>query len=473
MERNQLVIAEENRLLRERNALLEEANQQITCILDVLASSRDFQEGLSGERQRSAILRAAFQQMKRVLAFSSMAFYISTEDNSFDLAECLPADSAETIEQEVDLKIVDGSFAWALSQNHPLILPDSRGELSVVLQAMSTRSRVCGMFVGFMPGVDCLIDAPSQNALTIILLNTAYALESARLNLMIRDHAQNLEHKVAERTVELHNARNAAEEANRSKSTFLANMSHELRTPLNAVIGFSDVLLSQSFGPLNERQQEYLGYVFQSSRHLLELINDILDLSKIEANKMELRLSDTDIEHVLASSSIMLKEIAHSRKVRIGIDIDHSARITIRADERMLKQVMFNLLSNAVKFTPEGGQVSVTARGSVQSSELPQKALQLLAEKQEISDCYLLISVTDTGIGLHEDDLERIFKPFEQSDGSITREYEGTGLGLTLCREFLALHSGTVWAESAGRGKGSTFRVILPQTAAPVQGGHP
>ncbi len=456
-------ISSELETLRDRNLFLEECNQRNINILDVLASSRDFQEDLNSERENSSIFKATFQQLKRLLPFHKMAFYLNTDDNSFDLSECLPTDCSEEMEREVDQKISDGSFAWALSQNHPLFVPAIKDDQSVVLQVIATKSRISGMFIGIMPGSNSIIDAPSQNALTIILLNTAYALESNRLNNTIKDHVQNLEQKVTERTRELQNARKIAETANRSKSVFLANMSHELRTPLNAVIGFSDVLLSQSFGPINERQQEYLGYVFQSSRHLLDLINDILDLSKIEANKMELRLIDANMESILKNSLIMLKEIAHNRKVQITLNIEPSLPAKIRVDERMIKQVMFNLLSNAVKFSPSSGNVSVHAAGEIKLDNLPHNAVSLLGEAANPESNYLEIAITDSGIGISPEDLERIFKPFEQSDNSATREFEGTGLGLTLCREFLALHKGAIWAESNGHGTGSTFRLILPQ----------
>jgi signal transduction histidine kinase len=449
--------------LRNRNLFLEECNQRNINILDVLASSRDFQEDLNNERENHSIFKATFQQLKRLLPFQKMAFYINTDDNSFDLSQCQPTDCNHEMDQEVDRKILDGSFAWALSQNHPHIVPGINDKESVVLQVIATKSRIAGMFVGIIPGSNSIIDAPSQDALTIILLNTAYALESNRLNNVIRDHVQNLEQKVEERTSELQKARKTAETANRSKSIFLANMSHELRTPLNAVIGFSDVLLSQSFGPINERQQEYLGYVFQSSRHLLDLINDILDLSKIEANKMELRLTDANLESILKNSLIMLKEIAHNRKVQITLNIEPSLPAKLRVDERMIKQVMFNLLSNAVKFSPASGHVSVNAAGGIKLSSLPQNAVGLLGKNASPESSYVEINISDSGIGILPEDLERIFKPFEQSDNSATREFEGTGLGLTLCREFLALHKGSIWAESNGHGTGSTFRLILPQ----------
>jgi len=457
-------ISKELERLRDRNHFLEECNLRNVCILDVLASSRDFQEDLNGEKDNAAIFRATFQQLKRLLPFQKMAFYLNTDDNSFDLSECQPPDCNAEMEHEVDQKIREGSFAWALSHNHPHIVPGINEKQSVVLQVIATKSRITGMFVGIMPGSNSIIDAPSQNALTIILLNTAYALESNRLNSIIKDHVQNLEQKVTERTRELQSARKTAETANRSKSVFLANMSHELRTPLNAVIGFSDVLLSQSFGSINEKQQEYLGYVFQSSRHLLDLINDILDLSKIEANKMELRLTDANLESLLKNSILMLKEIAHNRNVQISLNIAPSVPAKSKIDERMIKQVMFNLLSNAVKFSPDAGHVSVHAAGGIKLKGLPQKAVNLLGEAANIENSYIEINITDSGIGILPEDLERIFKPFEQSDNSTTREFEGTGLGLTLCREFLALHKGTIWAESNGRGAGSTFRIILPQS---------
>ena len=463
MKNTQDNILSELETLRDRNLFLEECNQRNINLLDVLASSRDFQEDLNSERDNFSVFKATFQQLKRLLPLQKMAFYLNTDDNSFDLSECLPTDCRDEIEHEVDQKISDGSFAWAISQNHPLFVPAIKEDQSVVLQVIATKSRVIGMFIGIMPDSNNIIDAPSQNALSIILLNTAYALESNSLNNVIRDHVQNLEHKVEERTKELQNARKTAETANRSKSVFLANMSHELRTPLNAVIGFSDVLLSQSFGPINERQQEYLGYVFQSSRHLLDLINDILDLSKIEANKMELRLTDANIESILKNSLIMLKEIAHNRKIQITLNIVPSLPTIIRVDERMIKQVMFNLLSNAVKFSLSSGHVSVNAAGGINLSSLPQNAVCLLGETANQVNSYVEITITDSGIGILPEDLERIFKPFEQSDNSATREFEGTGLGLTLCREFLALHKGTIWAESGGHGTGSTFRLILPQ----------
>ena len=233
----------------------------------------------------------------------------------------------------------------------------------------------------------------------------------------------------------------AASAANRAKSEFLANMSHELRTPLNHIIGFTELVADRAVGPVNATQEEYLNDVLGSSRHLLSLINDILDLSKIEAGKMELEVSEIAFQSLLENSMVMIKEKAMNHGIKIGTRFMEIPPI-IRADERKLKQILYNLLSNAVKFTPDGGTISLEARN---------------ADGQGVQ-----ITVSDTGIGLPEADLERIFKPFEQGDNSAGRKYQGTGLGLSLTRKMVELHGGRIWAESEGRGKGCHFHVLLP-----------
>jgi PAS domain S-box-containing protein len=248
------------------------------------------------------------------------------------------------------------------------------------------------------------------------------------------------------RRMDMQQAKSAAEKANRAKSEFLANMSHELRTPLNHIIGFTELVVDQHFGPLNEIQADHLGNVLSSSRHLLELINDILDLSKVEAGKMALVPTAIELRSLMESSLTIIKEKSLRHGIRLALDI-RQAPAVIQADQRKLKQILYNLLSNAVKFTPDGGDVRVAVAQTPRSNgNGPQ----------------LEFSVSDTGIGIDAADLERIFDTFEQVERSTSRHYEGTGLGLSLSRRLVELHGGRLKAESAGRGHGSRFVFTLP-----------
>lgn len=255
-----------------------------------------------------------------------------------------------------------------------------------------------------------------------------------------------LEERVRQRTLELEAAMNSAEKASQSKSQFLANMSHELRTPLNHIIGFSELLLEKHFGELNAIQEEYLNDVVHSSQHLLALINDILDLSKIEAGKMELELSQCTIRDLLQHSLVMIKEKAVKSGIKLKIEVVDAPE-TITVDERKLKQILYNLLSNAVKYTPDGGLIEISA-STIFDDRTHAEMLQ--------------ICVSDSGIGINVDNLERIFTPFEQVNDTMTRKHIGTGLGLSLSRKFVTMHGGRIWAESKGENQGSRFLFILP-----------
>jgi len=251
---------------------------------------------------------------------------------------------------------------------------------------------------------------------------SALAIQNARLFREIADKSHQLE------------------VASQHKSEFLANMSHELRTPLNAIIGFSEVLSERMFGELNEKQAEYLKDIYASGTHLLSLINDILDLSKIEAGRMELELTDFDLPTALDSALTLVRERAERRGITLGSTVDERLG-EIRADERKIRQVVLNLLSNAIKFTPEGGRIEVRA--------VP-------------GDGLVEVSISDTGVGIAPEDQEAVFEEFRQVGTSAAKQ-EGTGLGLALCRKFVELHGGRIRVQSEV-GVGSTFTFALPLT---------
>jgi GAF domain-containing protein len=259
------------------------------------------------------------------------------------------------------------------------------------------------------------------NLLQTFATQSALALQNARLFREIEDKGWQLE------------------AASRHKSEFLANMSHELRTPLNAITGFSEVLLERMFGEINPKQTEYLQDILSSGRHLLSLINDILDLSKIEAGRMELTLAQFHLPLALDNAITLVKERAARHGIALDVDVDPALGEFV-GDERKIKQILLNLLSNAVKFTPEGGRIGV---------------------KAGLADGMVEIAVSDTGIGIAPKDQEAIFEEFRQVGGDEARKVEGTGLGLTLTKKFVEMHGGRIWVESEV-GKGSTFRFTLP-----------
>ena len=260
---------------------------------------------------------------------------------------------------------------------------------------------------------------------TIELLRTfatqsALAIQNARLFREIEEKSRQLE------------------VASQHKSEFLANMSHELRTPLNAIIGFSEVLGERMFGELNEKQDEYLKDIHASGQHLLSLINDILDLSKIEAGRMELELTDFDLPMTIENALTLVRERAARRNIALNTAVDERVG-QVHADERKIRQVLLNLLSNAIKFTPEGGRIEVQAKPVNGSIE---------------------VAVSDTGVGIAPEDQEAVFEEFRQV-GTAEKKVEGTGLGLALSRKFIELHGGRIWVKSRV-GQGSTFTFTVP-----------
>lgn len=257
-----------------------------------------------------------------------------------------------------------------------------------------------------------------------------------------------LQRQLQERNAQLQAQAEALAHANaelsravRAKDEFLASMSHELRTPLNAILGMSEVLCDEVYGPLNERQVKSVRTIEESGRHLLDLINDILDVAKIEASKVELELAPVSIETVCEASLGLIKQNALKKQLKVSSSLDRAVT-TLQADERRLKQILVNLLANAVKFTPAGGAVGLEVAGD--------------AERETVH-----FTVWDTGIGIAVEDMERLFQPFVQLDSRLSREHTGTGLGLSLVQRLAEMHGGGVSVESEV-GKGSRFTVSLP-----------
>jgi signal transduction histidine kinase len=387
----------------------------LETVLTTIVSRADLLAGADGgaiyeydESQRVFNLRATQRLGEELVEFS--------RSEPIRLGQGAIGRAAES-RQPVEIADVEEAGAYEGRMREVMSRTDFRAVLAVPLLR---EGRILG-------GLVVLRKSPGRFAPEVVdLLKTlaaqsAIAIQNARLFSELGDKGRELE------------------AASRHKSEFLANMSHELRTPLNAIIGFSEVLGERMFGELNDKQAEYVQDILSSGRHLLALINDILDLSKIEAGRMELELSRFDLPAAIGSAVILVRE----RATRHGLALDTSVDDRLGSfvgDERKIRQVLLNLLSNAVKFTPEGGRITVRAAPA---------------------DGVVEISVSDTGIGIAPEDQEAVFQEFRQVGTDYARKREGTGLGLALARRFVDLHGGRIWVKSR-LGEGSTFTFNLP-----------
>jgi two-component system sensor histidine kinase/response regulator len=318
--------------------------------------------------------------------------------------------------------------------------------------------------VVYIGGQKHFINAERQQILDL-LISTYEQAVAVNEELQMREHQivelnAHLERRAEElEMINLEIGRKNAElqRASGLKSEFVANMSHELRTPLNAIMGFSEMLKDGLLGELTERQKNSAGAIFDSGMHLLSLINDILDLSRIEAGKMELNLEKTDVGDLLQNSVEMLKVRAQAHQIDLRLESGVHDRIDV--DRRKARQIAYNLLSNAVKFTPDGGTVTLRA------DDVPAVNLEGLVRVGDVppqpAPRYLELSVIDTGIGIAPEDMGRLFRPFSQLDSGLARKYEGTGLGLVLVKQLVELHGGALAVQSSV-GQGTTFKVWLP-----------
>jgi signal transduction histidine kinase len=430
---DQAVIAIENvRLFKE----LEARTHQLTRSVDELRALGEVGQAISSTLDLRTVLSTIVARATQLSGTDAGVIYEYDEPRQVFVPRATEHLEAEIVETMLATPVRKGEGATGrLAEiQEPIQVPD--------ILAAPAESRVRGALIraGYrallavplvreehlIGGLTVIRKATGEFAPEVIeLLRTfatqsALAIQNARLFLEIEDKSRQLE------------------AASRHKSEFLANMSHELRTPLNAIIGFSEVLGERMFGELNEKQEEYLKDIYASGQHLLSLINDILDLSKIEAGRMELELTDFNLPATLDNALTLVRERAGRRGIALGLTVDERLD-EMRADERKLRQVVLNLLSNAIKFTPEGGRIEVRA--------MP-------------VDGVVEISVSDTGVGIAPEDQEAIFEEFRQV-GTAAKKVEGTGLGLALSRKFIELHGGRIWVESQ-TGAGSTFTFTIP-----------
>lgn len=440
--------AEEYKALTDRIENLERIYRQDTDILNMLLQMSNIYTETGKIRSKKTVFSSLRNYLDQIIDFELMAFFsVNENDSSFYLADCSQENEEKHISQLSDVLIENGEFAWALNQDRAVIVDHSDKQRLVLLHVLSTKNRVRGMFLGVVSKSN-IPSTKNLNLLSVLLEHAAYSLESIELYTMIHqynDELENnnarLEHLVEERTHRLREAVDSAEQANKAKSLFLSNMSHEFRTPLNAIMGFTQLLITDSVDPPSPAQAESLDFIFKGSQHLLTLINQVLDLAKIEAGQISLALEPVAINSLIEDCIAMVQILAVEKDV--SITVSNKVFKFVHADYVRLKQVLINLLSNAIKYNKPNGTLTIDC---VQDEST------------------IKVNVIDTGIGIPLDNQQNVFTSFSRL-GQENSGIEGTGVGLALSKALIEAMEGSMGFTSIA-GEGSVFWFKLPKVQA-------
>lgn len=453
--------------LKRAREKIDEANEELRAINRIIST-------VTGILDLQELLERVLDEVLDIVGLEDGRIFLATTDETLELA-AHRTPSGETIRELTNQSVTVGDCMCgeALRTCVPLILRNRREALEY-----ATKKGIGGESIHFHAafplvtagrcvGVLCLFThtekRPAERRLKLLETVTgqvALGIENARLYETTRRHAVELERNVAERTRELAQAKERAEMADHLKSAFLATMSHELRTPLNSIIGFTGVILQGLAGPLNPEQTKQLEMVRGSARHLLALINDVLDISKIEAGQLNLVRERFDLRASITKVSGIVAPFAEKKGLELHAHISDDLGQAV-GDQRRMEQILLNLLNNAIKFT-DHGKIELTAKLVPGGKTSGRSAAPLDIE----------LSVSDTGMGIKTEDQAILFEPFRQIDSGLTRSHDGTGLGLSICRKLLDMMGGTIAVQSRW-GRGSTFTIRLPQETEQQSWGCP